>query len=206
MAEGNNRDEASHARRLTLSREDFDDYLVALTARLRSNADADRILSGEIHHPLIRFQQLNSESLQRLNVMWVSPEALFNDPVGPYTTFIRQLTDSLIRAPAPIPNIDGLNDLQAAQAIFRRAETHIYSTIVDTLRVGKTMHYARQVPFGAGQQLLQTITADNRQITTRSLMAVFSVLFTLSLGTNETFEEFDRRIGLLIQRGSVRTI
>ena len=45
-------------------REDFDDDLVALTARLRNNADADRILSGEIHHPLIRFQQLNSDSLQ----------------------------------------------------------------------------------------------------------------------------------------------
>ena len=63
MAEANDRDVASDSRRLTLSREDFDGYLVALTARLRSNADADRILSGEIHHPLIRFQQLNSDSL-----------------------------------------------------------------------------------------------------------------------------------------------
>ena len=200
MEEANNRDDAQSSRRLALSREDFDDYLVALTAKLRRNVDADRVLSGEIAHPLIRFQQINANSLRRLNVMWVSPESLFNDPVGPYTIFIRQLTDSLIRAPAPIPDIDGLNDLQAAQAIFRRAETHIYSTIVDTLRVGKTMHYARQVAFGAGQQLLRNITEDNRQITTRSLMAVFSALFTLSLGTNETFEDFDRHIGLLIQR------
>ena len=112
MEEANHRDDASCARRLTLSREDYDDFLVALTTKLRRNVDADRILSGEISHPLIRFQQINADSLRRLNVMWVSPESLFNDPVGPYSIFIRQLTDSLIRAPAPVPVIDGLNDLQ----------------------------------------------------------------------------------------------
>ena len=81
MEEANNRDDASSARRLALSREDFDDYLVALTAKLLRNVDVDRILSGEIIHPLIRFQQINADSLRRLNVMWVSPESLFNDPV-----------------------------------------------------------------------------------------------------------------------------
>ena len=131
---------AQSARRLTLSREHFDDYFVAITAKLRSNRDADRILSGEISHPLMRFQQINAQSLQQLNVMWISPEALFNDPVGPYVAFIRQLTDALLRAAAPIPDIDGLDDLQAVQAIFRRAETHIYTMIVDTLCVGKSMH------------------------------------------------------------------
>ena len=96
MEEAHHRDDASSARRLTLTREDYDDFLVALTAKLRRHADADRILSGEISHPLIRFQQINADSLWRLNVMWVSPESLFNDPVGPCAVFVRQLTDSAL--------------------------------------------------------------------------------------------------------------
>ena len=69
MEEANNRDDVSHVRRLTLSREDYDDFLVALTTKLRRNVDADRILPGEISHPLIRFQQINADSSRRLNVM-----------------------------------------------------------------------------------------------------------------------------------------
>ena len=193
------RDTASSANRLSLCRENFDDYVVALTAKLRSNIHADRVLSGETLHPLLAFQDQNRDALAALNVPWVPPQALFNDPVTPYVTFIRQITDALLHAQAPVPNIDGLDELQNSQAEFRRAETFIYTTIVNTLRVGKTMHYARQVRFGAGQLLLQNIVNDNRQITTRSLMAIFSALFSLSLGTNESFEQFDRRIGLLIQ-------
>ena len=62
------------------------------------------------------------------------------------------------------------------------------------------MHYARQCVFGAGQRLLTAIIDDNRRVTTRSLMAVFSTLISLSLRDQETFEQFERRIGLLIQR------
>ena len=62
------------------------------------------------------------------------------------------------------------------------------------------MHYARQVQFGAGQQLLRNIVNDNRTVTTRSLMAVFSALFSLALDSDETFEQFARRINLPIQR------
>ena len=198
--EDNDRDRTRPAHRLILSRENFDDYLVALTAKLRSNVDVDRVLSGETPHPLLAFQTANSVALAALNVAWVPPQALFSDPVTPYVNFIRQKTDALLRVPAPVPNINGLVELQASQANFHRAETSIYTTIVDTLRVGKSMHYARQVRFGAGQQLLRNIVNDNRQITTRSLMAIFSALFSLSLGTDESFEQFDRRIGLLIQR------
>ena len=62
------------------------------------------------------------------------------------------------------------------------------------------MHYARRVRFGAGQHLLTVIREDNRQVTTRSLMALFSALLSLSLKPSETFEQFARRIDLLIQR------
>ena len=168
--EDNDRDRTHPAHHLILSRENFDDYLVALTAKLRSNVDVDRVLSGETPHPLLDFQIINSVVLTALNVV---PQALFSDPVTSYVNFIRQLTDALLRVPVPVPNINGLIELQASQTNFHRAETSIYTTIVDTLRVGKSMYYARQVRFGAGQQLLRNIVNDNRQITTRSLMAIF---------------------------------
>ena len=62
------------------------------------------------------------------------------------------------------------------------------------------MHYARRVRFGAGQHLLTVIREDNRQVTTRSFMALFSALLSLSLKPSETFEQFVRRNDLLIQR------
>ena len=106
----------------------------------------------------------------------------------------------MFQAPAPVPDIGDLNALQAEQDMYRQAENFIYSTIVETLEVGKTMHYARQCVFGASHLLLKTIVNDNRQETTRSLMAVFSALITLNLKTDETFEQFSRRVELLIQR------
>ena len=149
--EENDDDRRNSGRRLVLSRENFDDYLVALNSKLRSDDVADRILSGDLAHPLILFQQVNAQHLQNLNVPLVSQESLFNDPVLPFQIFIRNLTNALLNAPAPVPAIAGLNQLQERQDEFRRAEKHIYSTIISTLRVGKSLHYARQCPFGAGQ-------------------------------------------------------
>ena len=44
------------------------------------------------------------------------------------------------------------------------------------------------------------IINDDRQETTRSLMTVFSTLINLQLRDAETFEQFERRVGLLTQR------
>ena len=126
------------SRRLTLERENFDDYLVALMAKLRINVTADRILSGELRHPLIAFQQANAQHLAALNVNWIPEAALTADPITPYNNFIRQLTDALLRAPAPVPAINGMQQLQIDQLQFRQAETFIFTSIVETLRVGKT--------------------------------------------------------------------
>ena len=62
------------------------------------------------------------------------------------------------------------------------------------------MYYARQYMFGTDQLLLQSIVNDNRQVTTRSLMIVFSALMSLSLKDDESFDQFERRIDLLVQR------
>ena len=191
---------SSNERHLEFTRNDFDDFIIALTAKLRLNETADKILSGELRHPLVDFQQRNSASLQGLNVPYYSPATLLQDPAETYVTFLRQLTQALLNAPAPVPDVGDLNVLQEAANLFRRGERFIYSTIVATLKVGDSMHYARQCKFGAGQMLLQTIINDNRQVTTRSLMAVFSALLGLSLRDEETFEQFSRRIDLLIQR------
>ena len=121
------RDRARSAHRLTLCRENFDDYVVALTAKLRSNLDADRVLSGETLHPLLAFQDSNRNALAALNVPWVPPQALFNDPVTPYVNFIRQITDALLRAQAPVPVIDGLVELHVAQTVFRPAPKLIFT-------------------------------------------------------------------------------
>ena len=47
---------ASSTRRLVLSQENFDDYMLALMAKLRIDPDADRLLSGETQHPLVQYQ------------------------------------------------------------------------------------------------------------------------------------------------------
>ena len=80
------------SRRLTFSAEDFDDYLITLTAKLRFNSTADRVLSGELVHPLVVFQRDNLEQLQALEVPFVSPQALLQDPVTPYINWLRILT------------------------------------------------------------------------------------------------------------------
>ena len=194
------REDRRRGRRLTLSTENFDDYVVALMAKIRINVITDRLLSEDLQNPLVEFQRNNMVELQRLNIPWFSPAQLLADPTRTFQNFMRLLQERMLAAPAPVPAFVGLNDLQANNVRYRQAENHIYSTIVDTLRVGKTMHYARQCPFGAGQLLLQIIINDNRQETTRSLMAVFSALICLNLRDDESFEQFSRRIELIIQR------
>ena len=178
--------QSASGRRLGFSTENFDDYLVALMADLRSDAVCDRVLSGEFRHPLIEFQRENTVALQQLNVPYVPPAALLADPVSPYVEWLRVLTANILAAPAPVPAVNGLQQLQNDHNTYRDAERLIYARIVKTLRVGRSMNYARQCVFGAGQLLLQTIVNDNRQVTTRSLMALFSTLFSLVLKDDES--------------------
>ena len=125
--DNNDQDRAASGRRLFLSRENFDDYLVALNAKLRQDTVADRILSGELQHPLIAFQRNNLAQLQVLRVPFVPPAALLQDPVGPYLNWLRVLTDSLLRSPVPVPAVVGLQQLQEQQNVFRQGERHIYT-------------------------------------------------------------------------------
>ena len=75
---------ALSSRRLVLSKENFDDYLLALMAKLRRDPAADRLLSGETQHPLVQYQQLNRDVLIALTMPFFPIQALINDPVGTY--------------------------------------------------------------------------------------------------------------------------
>ena len=132
---------SSNSRHLEFSHNDFDDFIIALTAKMRLDETVDRILSGELSHPLVDFQQRNIVNLQRLNVPFFPTAALLQDPAGTYVTFLRLLTQALLGAPAPVPDVGDLNALQEAADVFRRGERFIYSTIVVTLKVGDSMHY-----------------------------------------------------------------
>ena len=93
-----------------------------------------------------------------------------------------------------------LGRLDDLYTVHRKAQRFIYDIILRTLKVGSSMHYARNVKFGAGLHLLNSIVADNRQTTTRSLMAIFSTLLSIELRQSELFESFSRRMDGLIQR------
>ena len=185
--------------RLYYNREQFDDYWIALMAKLRLNDEADLLISGLSPHPLLSFQRANLAALQLLGFIILSDIQLIEDPFDAYTRFTEYMATALHRHPGPVPAFD-LAALDRDYQVHRRAQRYIYSVIVSTLRVGSSMHYARRVRFGAGLHLLNIIRADNRQVTTRSLMALFSALLSLRLKPVETFEAFSRRIDLVIQR------
>ena len=185
---------------LVYSREQFDDYLVALLARVRFNDAADRIVSGESQHPLLNYQRQHSSALALLKIMPFTAIQLIEDPIGCYVQFTRSIASALSVFPGDVPDVGNLGVLDDLYQIHRKAQRFIYDVIVRTLRVGASMHYARGVKFGAGLHLLNTVVADNRQTTTRSLMALFSTLLSIELKQSELFESFARRMDQLIMR------
>ena len=185
---------------LTYSREQFDDYLVALLARIRFDDEADRLLSGESSHPLILYQRQHANALNQLKVLPFTAPQLIEDPIGCYIQFTRSLGEALSVFPGNVPDVGNLTMLDDLYQIHRKAQRFVYDTIVRTLKVGSSMHYARGVKFGAGVHLLNILISDNRQTTTRSLMALFSTLLSLELKASEMFESFARRMDQLIQR------
>ena len=154
------------------------------------------LISGTSPHPLISFQQANRASLQLLGVLILTATQLIEDPFGCYqrSTVYSISCRCSSSTSQPSPNVGNLQELESAY------QTHRRLTILNTLQVGISMHYARRVRFGAGLHLLNVIREDNRQVTTRSLMALFSTLLSLQLKPSETFEQFSPRIDLLIQR------
>ena len=73
---------ASSTRRLVLSEENFDDYMLTLMTNLRRDPDTDRLLSVETQHPLVQHQWVNRDVLITLVMPFFSLQFLIEDPVG----------------------------------------------------------------------------------------------------------------------------
>ena len=78
-------DQPRRRRRLVLTREQFDDYWIALLARIRYNDEADRIVSGITTHPLQNYQMVNSQALQILAILPFTLRQLVEDVVPSLT-------------------------------------------------------------------------------------------------------------------------
>ena len=134
--------ENSPNRRATLkySREQFDDYLVALLARIRFNDNADRILSGESRHPLLNYQTQHAAALHRLNIVPFSAQQLIEDPLGSYILFTRSLASALSVFPHDVPDVGNLGTLDRLYEVHKAAQRFIYDVIV---RTRTSMHALR---------------------------------------------------------------
>ena len=173
--ENDNNNNDDRRNRLVFDKNQFDDYWIALIAKIRFNEPADRLISGQAPHPLIPYQANNAVSLNQLGIFPFSLQQLLEDPIGCYVSFSRSIDSALQTFPNAIPALDNLQTLEDLFQVHKRAERFIYNTIVGTLQIDKTMHYARRVQFGAGCHLLSIIRADNRQTTTRSALQCFKV-------------------------------
>ena len=120
MAE--NPDNTERRSRLVLDRDQFDDYWIALLAKIRFNEGADRLLSGQSQHPLINYQQNNANSLNLLRILPFTPQQLFEDPVGCYVQFSRSLDTALQVFPAAVPALDDLNVLDDMFRLHKQAD------------------------------------------------------------------------------------
>ena len=104
---------APERRRLIFTRVDFDDYITALLAQIRSNEHAERLLSGASQHPLIWYQQAYAVSLALLRISPFSIQQLTADPVGTYVYFSDRMTATLLQTAVAVPNVGDLNQLDA---------------------------------------------------------------------------------------------
>jgi len=166
--------------RLVLSKEYFQDYLTALLSRIRQSRKCEAIFTGKKLHPLIGIQRANQRQLQQLNIPFVPAALLVYNPFQPTEKFIVDVTEKS-NADPKLDN--GWEAFLTTWEDYKGTQHTIFGIIVNTLRVGTSMHYARAVPHGAGMLLLNTIREDNMQNTTRALFAIISSLFTIKLKT-----------------------
>ena len=79
--------------RLFFSRNQFDDYIIALNAQIRTNEMADRVLQGTLRHPLELYQRLCARSLTVMGIPIIPTRYLVEDPIGTYDHFNATITN-----------------------------------------------------------------------------------------------------------------
>ena len=170
------------------------------TLEHRTDDACNDVYTGAQPHPLIELQLLNQTQILVYNVNLVPEAILCLRPFAPAETFLLDVKKAALRTSTDPPLTKFWAEFLTAWQRYKSAQRKIYVMIVATLHVGTSMHYARSVPYGYGTQLLANILHANRHNTTRALFALFSSLFTLKLKPGETFETFNRRFDLVINR------
>ena len=162
--------------RLVLSREFFADYLTALLSRIRQCPKCEAVFTGKQSHPLVAIQLANQRQLQTLNITFIPAALLTFNPFLPTEKFIADVKTKSTSD----PKLDnGWDVFLTTWEDYKGTQHKIFGIIVNTLRIGTSMHYARSVPHGAGLLLLNRIREDNMQNITRALFVIISSLFTL---------------------------
>ena len=82
--------------RLIYSRKQFDDYWIALLAKIRANDDAERLVSGLALHPLVDFQRANNDALTALGILPFPSRQLLEDPVDTFQFFSNSVTNNMM--------------------------------------------------------------------------------------------------------------
>ena len=155
---------------LWFSREMFADYWTALESRVRQDDDCDQVYTGTMRHPLIDLQRHNRDQIRQYNCELITDAVLTADPIRPTEMLIASIIVAAVAAQMVPPLAVHWDEFRNKWAIYKRAQRKIYSIAIATLQVGKSMHYARAVAYGAGTRLLTTIYEDNHRVTTRSFL------------------------------------
>ena len=185
---------------LSFSRQQFADYWTALISRVRQDDDCDQVFSGSMPHPMVLFQKQNHQQILDYGLTLIAEAVLAVNPIQPAELLLQEIKHAAAQANKDPPLDTNWNVFQTEWLKYKKAQRKIYAIAIATLRVGSSMHYARQVPFGAGTHLLTTIHSDNIRNTTRSLFALLTSLFTLKARPQESFDMFKMRFDLIISR------
>ena len=127
---------AAHSRHLVFDRDNFADFWVALTVRVRRDNYADLVYSGQLPHPLLAYQQAHADLFTANNIPALTAAQIDLDPLGTQQQFL-----TYAREAADGPFDDTLAALTAEFVTYRQAQRYIYTHCVDCLRVGTSMHY-----------------------------------------------------------------
>ena len=193
----------SQTQKLLYSREQFDDYWTALLARVRQHEDCDNLYTGATKHPVLALQSQHSAQIKEYAIPLIPPDIFAANPLASATKFISEVQSAASIAgkdpPLGTKQEDWDKFIKDWNA-YKNTQRKIYAIVVGTLEVGSSISYAKNIPYGCGIKLINSIHADNRRHTTRALFALFSNLFSLSLKEGERFEHYLRRFQAMVNR------
>ena len=167
--------------RLTFPREFYTDYHTVLLSQIRTCDICNDVYTGALKHPLVELQILNQKQILDYGITLVAQAVLQHRPFVPTEEFIHAVRIAAAKANVKPPLDQLWQEFTVAWKTYKSAQRKIYATIVATLRMGSSMHYARSVPYGYGTLLLRNIMNDNRHNTVELLILIYLISPSLTL-------------------------